>query len=155
MNFKIRTSYSEDESCALIKSFSGSSNSDLTDEEKELCAELMDLQPYKFEPVRELDSELRPDHSEDIEKTSQSQDIRAGNKNCCQCGLCSENEERERDCLCCREVDAIEDEKFIMFIMFIMLSCLTCLSCFDYHVLNFSLPLCSSQLNYLLLLVFI
>ena len=67
----------------------------------------MGLQPYKFESVRELESESEvPDHSEDIEKTSQSQDIRAGNKNWCQCGLCSENEERERDCLCCREVDA-------------------------------------------------
>ena len=48
-------------------------------------------------PVRELDSELQPDHSEDIEETSQSQDIRGGNKNWCQCGLCSENEEQERD----------------------------------------------------------
>ena len=67
--------------------------------------------------MRELDSELRPDHSEDIEKTSQSQDIRAGNKNWCQCGLCSENEERERG-LCCREVDAIEDEKFTRFVYF-------------------------------------
>ena len=63
-------------------------------------------------PVRKLDSELRPDHSEDTEKTSKSQEIRNGNQNWCQCGLCSENEERERDCLCCREVDAIEDEKF-------------------------------------------
>ena len=75
----------------------------------------MGLQPYKFEPVRELDSELRPDHSEDIEKTSQSQDIRAGNKNWCQCGLCSENEERERDCLCCREVDAMKSLPLCLF----------------------------------------
>ena len=72
----------------------------------------MGLQPYKFEPVRELDSELRPDHIKDIEKASQSQDIRAGYKNWCQCGLCSENDKRERDGLCSREVDAIEDEKF-------------------------------------------
>ena len=34
LNFKIRTSYPDDESCESIKSFSGSSNSDLTDEEK-------------------------------------------------------------------------------------------------------------------------
>ena len=93
-----------------------------------------------------------------IQKTSQSQEIRAGNKNWCQCGLCSENEEREIDCLCCREVDAIEDEKFTgLFIsIFFVASLFSCRqNNVNYKVLNFSLPLCSSQLNYLLLLVFI
>ena len=118
----------------------------------------MGLQLYKFQPVRELDSELRPDHSEDIEKTSQSHDIRAGNKNWCQYGLCGENEERERDFLCWREVDAIEDEKFtaLFILIFFVASLFSCRqNNVNYKVLNFSLPLCSSQLNYLLLLVFI
>ena len=100
----------------------------------------MGLQPYKFEPVRELDSELRPDHSEDIEKTSQSQDIRAGNKNWCQYGLCSENEEWEIDCLCCREVDAIEDEKFAaLFILIFFVASLFSWrqNSVDYKVSNF------------------
>ena len=48
LNLKIRLSYLDDESCESIKSFSGSSNSDLTGEEKELCAELIGLQPYKL-----------------------------------------------------------------------------------------------------------
>ena len=73
----------------------------------------MGSQPSQVRASAEVDSESEvPDHSEDIEKTSQSQEISAGNKNWCQCGLCSENEEREIDCLCCRVVDAIEDKKF-------------------------------------------
>ena len=32
--------------------------------------------------------------------------IRIGNLDCCKCGHCK-NEAREKDCLCCREVDAM------------------------------------------------
>ena len=71
--------------------------------------------------------------------------------------MCSENEERERDCLCCREVGSIEDEKFtgLFILIFFVASLFSCRqNNVNYKVLNFSLPLCSSQLNYLSLLVF-
>ena len=39
------------------------------------------------------------------------QNIRIGNVDWCKCGYCKK-EVREIDCLCCRELDAISDEKF-------------------------------------------
>ena len=45
---------SDDESCGSIKSCSNSTNSNLTDEEADICKDLMGLQPYKFEPANQL-----------------------------------------------------------------------------------------------------
>ena len=111
----------------------------------------MGLHAYKFEPVLELDSE-------DIESSK-------SRNSCWKQKLVSmwvvqwEWRARKRLFICCREVvDAIKDEKFtgLFILIFFVASVFSCRqNNVNYKVLNFSLPLCSSQLNYLLLLVFI
>ena len=88
--------------------------SDISDEEKELCSTPLSLQPYQFEPERESGSESESEVNNDINEKSTTKHLEAcvGNCNWCECGKCSGIEERDLDCLCCREVAAIDDEKF-------------------------------------------
>ena len=87
---------------------------DISDEEKELCSTLLSLQPYQFEPERESGSESESEVNNDINKESTAKYLEARVGNCiwCECGKCGAIEEREVDCLCCREVAVIDEEKF-------------------------------------------
>ena len=73
------------------------------------------LQPFQFESEKKKSNgnhEKETKHSH-ASKASQLiyQNIRIGNVDWCKCGYCKK-EVREIDCLCCRELDAISDEKF-------------------------------------------
>ena len=73
------------------------------------------LQPFQFEPEKEKSNgshEKEAKHSHAFRASAADlSDIRIGNVDWCKCGYCKK-EVREIDCLCCREVDAIPDEKF-------------------------------------------
>ena len=73
------------------------------------------LQPFQFEPEKKKSNgnhkkETKHSHAS---RASQPiyQNIRIGNVDWCKCGYCKK-EVREIDCLCCRELDGISDEKF-------------------------------------------
>ena len=72
------------------------------------------LEPYKFEPERKLNLEdCSGDESEGSEKerVEPQGNSRAGSNVWCKCDQCH-CEKREIDCLCCKEVAALGDEKF-------------------------------------------
>ena len=87
-----------------------------TSEEEELRESLAQLQPYQFEPeVENFSYGTESDSDEassifDDEVRIESKD-RVGGKQWCSCGCCQE-ESREVDCLCCKEVSAIDEVKF-------------------------------------------
>ena len=70
------------------------------------------LQTFQFEPEKEKsngnhEKETKHSHASAADLSN----IRIGNVDWCKCRYCKK-EAREIDCLCCREVDAIPDEKF-------------------------------------------
>ena len=70
---------------------------------------LLNLEPER-ESGRESESEVNNDVNK--ESTTKHLEARVGKCNWCECRKCSGIKEREIDCLCCREVTAIDDEKF-------------------------------------------
>ena len=69
------------------------------------------FQPYIFEPERHITSECSSDENNTWSDTEERNEgnVRVGNLIWCACGNCS-SENREIDCLCCQEVDALNSK---------------------------------------------
>ena len=85
--------------------------------EQHICSDFSGLQPYSFEPER-LDVMSSGSDSDDASGKEEGEEgveveleNRVGRKDWCNCGDCRV-EEREVDCLCCKEELAISEEKF-------------------------------------------
>ena len=76
-------------------------STDISDEEKESCSNLLNLQPYQFEPEQESGRESESEVNNDINKESTTKHLeaRVGNCNWCECGKCSGIEGRENFCV--------------------------------------------------------
>ena len=70
------------------------------------------LQPFQFEPeATNITSQECSNTTENEQIINLSNTVRIDNLDWCQCMNCH-NEKREIDCLCCREVSALQDDNF-------------------------------------------
>ena len=98
----------------LESSFDTNAEISETDEDLEDLKEnfkAMNLEPYQFEPTKEVENTNKESEINIDEKSFCSEELpRAGHVGWCMCKNC-QVELREIDCLYCKEVDAIPDEK--------------------------------------------
>ena len=96
-------------------SSSNSEDEKYSDEEEinDIQTLLEDLKPYQFEPEAEsLEEASEEDSEEDSnEEEENMSENRAGKEGWCQCKKCH-IEEREIDCLCCKELPELQDETY-------------------------------------------
>lgn len=92
--------------------------SDSEEENIQQSEAVLGLQPYMFEPEREILSESDNDsdlEAEDNEAEAagavggQPDDWRLGNTDWCECGMCGALD-TARECICCREMSVLEDK---------------------------------------------
>jgi len=97
-----------------------SENEEQFDKEIRDITEMMnEFRPYIFEPEKEVSSTSQTSSSNEDESENDGNDedcgeindenVRVGKLNWCKCELCS-YENREIDCLCCQEVDALNSK---------------------------------------------